>query len=167
MEQAFFLLFASAAVAAALVVVLARNPVHSAVALMACFVQIAALFLLLRSPFLAVVQIFIYVGAIMVLFLFVMMMLDIRRATMERFVPGNKYLGFSVLAILSALTLGMIVSSESISNMPPPPEQLLEATTTEFGMTLFTRYLLPFEVASVVLLVALVGAIVIAKKESG
>ena len=119
MEQAFFLLFASAAVAAALVVVLARNPVHSAVALMACFVQIAALFLLLRSPFLAVVQIFIYVGAIMVLFLFVMMMLDIRRATMERFIPGNKFVGIFVLTILGGLVLRLILSSKIIINIPP------------------------------------------------
>ncbi|MEE1563107.1 MAG: NADH-quinone oxidoreductase subunit J, partial [Alphaproteobacteria bacterium] len=80
MEAIFFLTFAALAVASALGVVLLRNPVHCAISLMVCFIQVAAIFVLLRSPFLAVVQIFVYVGAIMVLFLFVIMMLDIRTA---------------------------------------------------------------------------------------
>src|SRR3972149_5163716 len=89
MEKIFFLIFALIAVASAIAVISLKNPVHSAISLMVCFFQVAAIFVLLRSPFLAAIQIFLYVGAVMVLFLFVIMMLDIRKAIIERFVPGG------------------------------------------------------------------------------
>ncbi len=79
MHQGFFLLFATVSVVTALTLVLARNPVHSALALMACFLQISAIFVMLGAPLLAVIQIFVYVGAIMVLFLFVIMMVDVAK----------------------------------------------------------------------------------------
>ena len=100
MGQALFLAFAAVAVVTALAVVLARNPVHSALALMACFLQISAIFVLLQAPLLAVIQIFVYVGAIMVLFLFVTMMLDIREATLQRFLPHGNFIVFAMLAVL-------------------------------------------------------------------
>lgn len=164
MEQAFFLLFAIIAVLSACGVVLARNPVHSAVFLIACFVQIAALYVLLRSPFLAVVQLFVYVGAIMVLFIFVIMMLEIRKATLERFLPGGGLLSTLVPLGLGLVMLIVFVSSPLLSNLTPPvvsPEGGVKA----LGIVMFTRYLLPFEVVSVVLLVALVGAIFLARRE--
>jgi NADH-quinone oxidoreductase subunit J len=167
MEKLFFLLFALVAVAFALGVVAARNPVHSALSLIACFVQIAALFILLRAPFVAAVQIFVYVGTIMVLFIFVIMMLDIRKAFMERFVPGSPLPALLVALLLGGFMLFMLLGSDKLSLLSPPEEISLAGTTHELGIALFTRYLLPFEVVSVILLVALIGAIFLATKESG
>ncbi|WP_018234680.1 NADH-quinone oxidoreductase subunit J [Ensifer sp. BR816] len=166
MDQGFFLLFAAMAVITALIVVLAHNPVHSALALMACFLQISAIFVLLEAPFLAVVQIFVYVGAIMVLFLFVIMMIDVREAVLQRFLPGGNLPALVLLVLLGAEMLVLVVSSDRFSATEPVAmadgDQIRELSTT-----LFTDYLLPFEVASVILLAALVGAIVLARKESG
>src|SRR3989338_7093913 len=120
MEKLFFLKFAAIAVILALAVVSVGNPVHSAIALIVCLFQVAAVFILLRSPFLAAVQVFIYVGAVMVLFLFVIMMLDIKRAVITSFLPSGRF---------------WIIS------------------------------LLPFEIVSVILLVALMAAIVMGRKE--
>jgi NADH-quinone oxidoreductase subunit J len=148
MDQGFFLLFATVAVITAITVVVARNPVHSALALMACFLQISAVFVLLEAPFLAVIQIFVYVGAIMVLFLFVIMMIDVREAVLQRFVPGGNLPALVLLFLLGVETGG--------------GDQVRQLSTT-----LFADYLLPFEAASVILLAALVGAIVLARKEQG
>ncbi len=168
METLFFLLFASLAVIFALGVVLARNPVYSALSLIACFVQIAALFILLRSPFLAAAQIFVYVGSTIVLFVIVIVMLDIRKAAFERFTPGNRWLTLSATVLLGGIMLFMLLSSELLSQLPASRESTgarLTGTTAELGTTLFSEFLLPFEVVSVILLVALIGAILLAKKE--
>lgn len=166
MDQGFFLLFAAVAVMTALIVVLARNPVHSALALMACFLQISAVFVLLEAPLLAVVQIFVYVGAIMVLFLFVIMMIDVREAVLQRFLPGGNLPALVLLVLLGAEMLVLVLSSDRFSATEPAAmgggDQIRELSTT-----LFADYLLPFEAASVILLAALVGAIVLARKESG
>jgi NADH-quinone oxidoreductase subunit J len=166
MEAIFFLTFAALAVASALGVVLLRNPVHCAISLMVCFIQVAAIFVLLRSPFLAVVQIFVYVGAIMVLFLFVIMMLDIRTAVLERFLPGWE--GVPILGVLTVLGLQMLImllTSDRLLQPPADAGTVLDGTVAELGKALFLDYLLPFEVVSVVLLVAFVGAIILAKRE--
>ncbi len=166
MDQGFFLLFATVSVVTALTVVLARNPVHSALALMACFLQISAIFVLLEAPFLAVIQIFVYVGAIMVLFLFVIMMIDVREAVLQRFLPGGNLPALVLVGLLGVEMLVLVLSSDRFS--------VAEPVTTRGGdeirqlsTTLFANYLLPFEAASVILLAALVGAIVLARKESG
>ena len=163
MEKAFFLVFAVAAVGSALAVVLARNPVHSALSLMTCFVQVAAIFVLLSAPFLAVVQIFVYVGAIMVLFLFVIMMLDVRRAALDRFLPRHNTPVLVVLVLLGGQMLSLVFASDKLAVLPIPGKP---AAIKDLGTTLFTDYLFPFEVASVILLVALIGAIVLARKEA-
>ena len=170
MEISFFLLFAVVSVIFALGVVLAKNPVYSALSLIACFVQIAALFILLRSPFLSAVQIFIYVGSTIVLFVIVIVMLDIRKAIFERFVPGNKFLALSIPVLLGIMMLTMLLSSERLTQFSSRRQMEgvpLEGTTTELGTVLFTEFLLPFEVVSVILLVALIGAILLTKKASG
>jgi NADH-quinone oxidoreductase subunit J len=165
MEQAFFLFFAVVAVVSACGVVLAKNPVRSAVSLMACFIQIAAIYVLLHSPFLAVVQLFVYVGAIMVLFIFVIMMLEIRQATLERFLPGSKYIALGVSLTLWLAMLGLLFNSPLVSRIPPPAPALSDGSVSELGKMMFTEYLLPFEVVSIVLLVALIGAIFMTQKE--
>ncbi len=140
---------------------------HSAISLMACFVQVAALFILLRSPFLVVVQIFVYVGAIMVLFVFVIMMLDFRQVLRQRFLPTGMKPTLIVLAILGIQMLFMFFSSDRLGEISAGGENPFEVTIMEFSVTLFTDYLLPFEVVSVILLVALIGAIVMAKRRTG
>ncbi|MBB4577334.1 NADH-quinone oxidoreductase subunit J [Rhizobium lentis] len=164
MDQGFFLLFATVSVITALTVVLARNPVHSALALMACFLSISAIFVLLEAPFLAVIQIFVYVGAIMVLFLFVIMMIDVREAVLQRFLPGGNLPALVLVVLLGVEMLVLVLWSDRFSVIEsvaiPGGDQIRQLSTT-----LFADYLLPFEIASVILLAALVGAIVLARKE--
>lgn len=163
-EMIFFFIFAVIAIVSAAGVVTLKNPVHSVLSLMVCFLQMAALFVLLRSPFLAVVQVFVYVGAVLVLFLFVIMMLDIRQASMTRFISG----GFSwIIALLVILVAEMvfILSRSKFADMTVATPGRLDGTVKEMGIALFTKYLLPFEIISMILLVALLGAIVLGKKE--
>ncbi|MBB2750235.1 UNVERIFIED_ORG: NADH-quinone oxidoreductase subunit J [Rhizobium aethiopicum] len=166
MDQGFFLLFATVSVITALTLVMARNPVHSALALMACFLQISAIFVLLEAPLLAVIQIFVYVGAIMVLFVFVIMMIDVREAVLQRFLPGGNMPALVLLVLLGIEMLALVLWSGRFSLTEPVTvsggDQVRQLSTT-----LFADYLLPFEVASVILLAALVGAIVLAQKEQG
>ena len=167
MEFGFFLLFAAVTVASALLVVIARSPVHSALALMVCLVQVAALFILLGSPFLAAIQIFVYVGAVMVLFLFVIMMLDVREAARVRFLRGGTISTLVVLVLLGAEMLILLLDSARFPASPAGGAGALGAgSLARLSTTLFTHYLFPFEVASVILLVALVGAIVLARSEA-
>jgi len=164
MDPGFFLLFATVSVITALTVVLARNPVHSALALMACFLNISAIFVMLEAPLLAVIQIFVYVGAIMVLFLFVIMMIDVREAVLQRFLPGRNLPAMVLLILLGIEMLVLVLWSDRFSITEPAAmgggDQI-----RQLGTTLFADYLLPFEAASVILLAALVGAIVLARKE--
>ncbi|CAN7600257.1 NADH-quinone oxidoreductase subunit J [Pararhizobium sp. LjRoot235] len=164
MGQGFFLLFATVAVITALTVVLVRNPIHSALALMACFLQISAIFVLLEAPLLAVIQIFVYVGAIMVLFLFVIMMIDVREAVLQRFVPGGNLPAMVLLVLLGVEMLVLVLWSDRFSVTEPVAVRGGDQIR-QLGTTLFADYLLPFEAASVILLAALVGAIVLARKE--
>ena len=167
MEFGFFLFFAAIAIASALLVIIAKNPIHSALALMVCLVQVAALFILLGSPFLAAIQIFVYVGAVMVLFLFVIMMLDVREAARVRFLQGGKLPTLVVLLLLGAEMLILLLGSERFAAPAIDRERILgEGALEKLSTTLFTDYLFPFEVASVILLVALVGAIVLARSKA-
>jgi NADH-quinone oxidoreductase subunit J len=164
MGQGLFLLFATVAVTTALTVVLARNPVHSALALMACFLQISAIFVMLEAPLLAVIQIFVYVGAIMVLFLFVIMMIDVREAVLQRFLPGGTLPALALLVLLGVEMLLLVLWSDRFA-MTEPVAIRDGDQIRQLSKTLFADYLLPFEAASVILLAALVGAIVLARKE--
>jgi NADH-quinone oxidoreductase subunit J len=166
MDQGFFLLFAAASVITALTMVLAPNPVHSALALMACFLQISAIFVLLEAPLLAVIQIFVYVGAIMVLFLFVIMMIDVREAVLQRFLPGGNMPALVLLVLLGVEMLVLVFWSDRFS-VAEPVAMRTAGEIRQLSTTLFANYLLPFEVASVILLAALVGAIILARKEPG
>ncbi len=163
-EMIFFFIFAAIAIASAVGVVTLRNPVHSVMSLMVCFLQMAALFVLLRSPFLAAVQVFVYVGAVLVLFLFVIMMLDIRQASMTRFISAGSSWIIALLVILIA-EMVFILSKSKFADMAVATAGRLDGTVKEMGTALFTKYLLPFEIISMILLVALLGAIVLGKKE--
>ena len=160
-EQFFFIIFAVVAVLSSLAVVMLRNPVHCAIYLMVALLQVAALFLLLRAPFLAVVQVFIYVGAVMVLFLFAVFLLDVRKAMMEFFRPGHRPWAIIIVAIVLIETL-MVIAGSGLSKMQLA-ENMIETSVEGLGRALFTDFIFPFEIVSVVLLVAMVGAIVMAK----
>jgi NADH-quinone oxidoreductase subunit J len=132
---------------------------------MVCLLQVACLFVLLRSPFLAAVQVFIYVGAIMVLFLFVVLILDVKKISMETFHLRKRGLAFwIILAIALEVEIVLFWSRfEGVRLTAPGSEVKVET----LGRVLFTKYLFPFEVVSVILLVAIVGAIVMTKEREG
>ena len=160
------LLFYSVAcltIISALFVVLNRNPVYSAVMLVLCFFSIATLYLLLEAYFVAVLEIIIYAGAIMVLFLFVIMLLDLgREAALPKLKILDKALSLFLVVIifLGILTITMWAGGDLHQTLSPSSV----GDITAVGEALFTDFLLPFEVASLLLLVALIGTVYLAKK---
>ena len=165
METLFFYLFSVGAVASAVLLVLFRNPVHSALSLVATLFCLAGLFVLLNAHFLAAAQIIVYAGAIMVLFLFVIMLLNLGRPeTLER-IPG-RYRRAAVLFVIAALVAELAhVAGQQLAVFPAQDGEVLTANISTIGRLLFTDYLIPFEVASMVLLVALIGVIVLVKRD--
>ena len=164
--QIFFAYFAISMTVLSLLIVTRRNPVHSVLWMLVLFIHIAALYLFLNAEFLAAIQIIIYAGAILVLFLFVLMLLNLKQEE-----TVDKYQGqwpiSAGIAIAFAIFMIMIVGN--ITVMPPLGEYSIEAIKAEgsmmtIGKVLYTKYLLPFEIASLILLVALIGAVVLAKK---
>ena len=139
---------------------LSRNPVTSAMFLVLTIISMAGLFVLLHAFFLAAVQVLVYAGAVMVLFLFVIMLLDLKeeeRRKLRKFTVG---LG----AVAVAAIAGILIRA-SLSAVPLAGAKLVEGNTKPLGVILFTQYLLPFEILSLLLLVAMVGVILLSKKE--
>ncbi len=166
-EQVFFYIFAVVAVVSAIAVISTRNPVHSALYLIICLLQVAALYILLRAPFLAAVQVFIYVGAVMVLFLFTVMMLDISKIQTKRYIHEQSVLAIPVVVIVFLMVGYLILKGELIAPLGIYTEAVLVDNTEVIGKLLYTKFIFPFEVVSILLLVALVGAIVLVKREKG
>ncbi len=163
---AFFYLFASIAVASGFMVIASRNPVHSVLFLILAFVNAAGLFLLLGAEFLAMILIVVYVGAVAVLFLFVVMMLDVDFAELRQgflqYLPVGALIGV-VFLIELVLVVGSFVIDPNIVKVPlsaiPTPDQV--SNTAAIGRVLYTQYLFYFQMSGLVLLVAMVGAIVL------
>jgi len=159
----FFYFLAGLAIVTAIITITRRNPVHSALALIFTLLSIAGLYLMLYAPFVAGVQIVLYAGGIMVLFLFVIMLVNVEQAELEeRF---NKQWQVAVLAgvILGGMLFYILRHGQSI--FPAAFIPLKEETNTQqVGLLLYQNYLMPFEIASLLLLVAIVGAVVMAKK---
>ena len=172
MELALFYLFAAVTVISSLFVVGQRSPMHSVLTLIVSFMGLAALYIQLDSPFAAVTQIIVYAGAIMVLFLFVVMLLNAPREDVES--PyGPSYVSLTtgprrLFLVLSALLLvEFVVAALNLDTRPLPPDQTAIDTVSSvraIGVSLFTDHGFAFEVTSVLILVAMVGAVVIAKK---
>ena len=160
--EALFYVFGAILVAASLAVITARNPVYSALALVMCFVTSAAIWLLLEAEFLAVVLVLVYVGAVMVLFLFVVMMLDINLAELRQGFTRFAWLGWlTALAVIVEIVgvvwaRGGLGIDASRGALPAPAGY---SNTLELGRVLYTRYAYPLELAAMVLLVAIVAAI--------
>ena len=161
MEQAIFYIFAAILLFAAIRVVTARNPVHCALYLVLAFFTSAALWLLLEAEFLAIVLVLVYVGAVMVLFLFVVMMLDINLAPLRE--GFARYLPIGILvAVLIASQIALVVGARhfGLEVVPAPQRHGADySNTEELGSVLYTVYVYPFEIAAVILLVAIVAAI--------
>jgi len=160
--EILFYVFATFLVASALGVITARNPVYSALFLVLCFFFSAAIWLLLEAEFLAVVLVMVYVGAVMVLFLFVVMMLDINLAELRRGFTRFAWLGwltaFAVIFEIAGVTFTQGGMPVDTTNMPPPAPADYSNTLT-LGTALYTKYAYPFELAAMLLLVAIVAAI--------
>ncbi len=160
--QAFvFYMLAAVMLFAALRVITARNPVHSALFLVLAFVSCSGLWLLLEAEFLAIALVLVYVGAVMVLFLFVVMMRDINVQRLREGMFNYLPLGLTV-ALLMVLEMGLVLWARhsQLRDMPaPPPIGAGYSNTKEIGRLLYTDYVYPFEIAAVILLVAIVAAI--------
>ncbi|MFQ5849186.1 MAG: NADH-quinone oxidoreductase subunit J [Candidatus Binatia bacterium] len=164
-EVTVFFILATLLVASSFLVIFQRNPVHSALALVATLFIMAILFLVLEAPMVAALQIFVYAGAIMVVFLFVIMLLDPGMLERRRLLWwGLGSLAAALLALeLMVLFLPLQGKKELFTGSRISEDF---GSPKEFAESLFTDFVLPFEVASVLLLVALIGAVVLGKRES-
>jgi NADH-quinone oxidoreductase subunit J len=173
MEQFLFLLFAAIAGLGGLMMIVSRNPVASLMYLVAAFFALSGLFVLLDAHFLAAVQVIVYTGAILVLFLFVIMLLNVghRESVDLRGLAGRATAllgGALVFALVGALVLGS-GTSEVAGGMGPSTLEAMVRSKGAVGMIaepLFRNYLVPFELTSVLLLVAIVGAVVLARRRA-
>lgn len=160
-ETLIFLIFALLALASALVVVVHRNPVYSTMSLVVTLFSVAVLFVLLGAPFIGALQILVYTGAILVLFLFVIMLLNITReesaVSQQKAQMGGALLG----ALLFGGMLALLFWSSSQPSVPMTEELV---SMKGLARELFTEYLLPFEIVGMLLLVAVIGATVVARK---
>jgi NADH-quinone oxidoreductase subunit J len=166
-DYLLFLVLALIAVASALSMLISRNSVYSALFLIINFGTIAVFFLLLGSPFLAMAQVTIYAGAIMVLFLFVIMLLGAEQLRQEQRLVWQQPVAI-ILGLILLLETSYIIYSMGVQEGILPTFQTLVsdyASPVAIGTLLFNEYLLPFEITSVLLLVAMIGAIILTKKE--
>ncbi len=141
-----------------------RNPVTSAMALVLCIVSMAGLFVLLHAFFLAAVQILVYAGAVMVLFLFVIMLLDLKEEERRHWKIFGLAAGVVSVGAIAAILMRLIWNGNAATQMTAVAP-MLEGETRPLGKILFQQYLLPFEILSLLLLVAMVGAILLSKKD--
>ncbi|MFP4352987.1 MAG: NADH-quinone oxidoreductase subunit J [Puniceicoccaceae bacterium] len=175
MIEALFYVFAVLTVVPALLMVVARNPVNGAVFMIVSFVGMAALLVLLEAFFLAILQVLVYAGAIMVLFLFIIMLLDmdevekLRPKTVTALASG---VGLAILLVGVALLLRSDgLAGQTFASLPAAPafpsaEEPMEfaVRTKAYGFGLFTKYMLPFQLTGLLLLIAMIGVIVLSKK---
>ena len=169
-DALLFYLFATITVVGALMVVTQKNPVYSVLSIIAAFFGLAGLYVLLEAPFVAVAQIIIYAGAIMVLFLFTVMLLNAPRedaAEWDRSHPLYRPMAVrvgAVLALLFALEVGWALSRTSGLSVAVNERSADQLTIAFMGKKLFTDYMFAFEVTSILIIASMVGAVVLAKK---
>jgi NADH-quinone oxidoreductase subunit J len=162
MEWLLFIFFALGAIISGFLVITRRNPIHSAIALIFSLLSVAGLFALLTASFIAIIQVLIYAGAIMVLMLFVIMMLNLKE---EDLLQERKDLIW-----LLGILLSVLVFYELVKTLPETYSKSPDLTITgfgsltEIGKLLFTEYLLPFELISILLLIAIIGAVILSKR---
>lgn len=164
MHKIIFMYFAVVILTSAVLTITRRNPVHSVMFMLLLFFHIAGVFVLLNAEFLAAVQLIVYAGAILILYLFVVMLLNVDKessaARANRFWPWMAGFG-----LLIAGEIMLLVLSGTFPSVVDRPMMHAGAGARELGMVLYRNYLVPFEIASLILLVGLVGAVMLAKKE--
>ena len=166
MQDLLFYIFSALTLLCGLLVVFnpfSRNPVTSAMFLVLTIISMSGLFVLLKAFFLAAVQILVYAGAVIVLFLFVIMLLDVKEEERRRFQKFGTFLGFASVAGLAGIIINSIGQS-GIGNAPALNGNGV-GETRELGHKLFTEYVIPFEIVSLLLLVAMVGCILLSKRD--
>ncbi|MBN1222386.1 MAG: NADH-quinone oxidoreductase subunit J [Candidatus Aminicenantes bacterium] len=162
MAYFLFFLLAIVTVAAVLGMIFSKNQAHNALYIILAFVCIAGLFALLDAPFIAVIQIIIYAGAIMVLFIFVIMMINLKEGVPPERKKGTIFLAFIIGVVL---VIELIFAFQGALSPAPMAASEELANPSNLGQLLFTEYLYPFEITSVLIIAALVGAIVLVKKK--
>jgi len=161
-SHVLFLGFAALSVVAAFNVILQRNPIYSALALIVVLCALAALFLMLYAPFIAGIQVLVYAGAIMVLFIFVIMLLNVREE--ESRTDRQKYLKFLAVPFFLAMLGEVFAVIKTVGAPTPAPDP--PGTVESIANGMFTNYVLPFEAASVLILMAIVGSMLLARREN-
>src|SRR5215204_3099726 len=167
LSQLLFVLFGAMALGCAVAVVAQRNPLYSAISLVGVFVSLACLYLTLQAPFIAAIQVIVYAGAIMVLVVFVIMLLNVEEEVRR---PLRLRYLIPVGVLLAAVLVGEAAFMLELGNSGPRGFEPAQAAGSDVGLTasigtgMFTKYLLPFEVTSVLILMALVGAITLARQ---
>jgi len=166
MNQLIFLYFAVVILASAVLMITRRNPIHSVLFMLLLFFHIAGVFVLLNAEFLAAVQLIVYAGAILILYLFVVMLLNVDKESLAA--RANKF--WPWLIAFGALVIIEIAALISRGVFPTEAGQLMHfsagAGVNDLGELMYRNYLVPFEISSVILLVGLVGAVMLAKKDS-
>lgn len=167
LEQILFWVFAVLFVGSAIAMILQRNPVKGALFLVMNFFTLAGLYLLLKAQFVAVIQIIVYAGAIMVLFLFVIMLLNLGdESKLREKISLNKEIAMILSAAVLAVLVTIILEAVNVLPLPAPAEVANELGTVEtIGKTLYTKYLFPFEITALVLISAVIGSVLLAKKK--
>lgn len=171
LDKIIFYFFAAIAVSSAVLTVTRRNAVHSAIFLITALLATAGIFLQLRAEFLFIVQIILYVGGIMVLFVFVIMLVNLDVAVRQIQFARQKWVAL-VISLALAAQVGLMfwfsgkMPGQGLPKMIAAPADKLPANSEAVASSLFSTYLLPFEIASVLLLVAMIGAVVMAKKRT-
>ena len=164
MDALLFLIFAAIAVVCGINLVVQTHPISSALSLVGVMGALAALYLLLGGEFIAAAQLIVYAGAIMVLFIFVIMLLNAGAEKRTRIKPKAKYWGAPLLVVFLGM-MAYVVQRLLPQSGPVVFGAFQGGTALEIGKSLFTVYLLPFEVTSVLILIAIIGAIVLGRKE--
>ena len=165
MEMVIFLIFAALALGSSLVVVAHKNPIYSTMSLVLTLFSVAVLFVMLGAPFVGVLQVLIYTGAIVVLFLFVIMLLNLQRTGRDD--SGMAGQSLQIIVALGGAALFALLIALALSRTSLPPVQALTADMVSLKLLsrqLFTEYLLPFEIVGLLLLVAVIGATVVARR---
>ncbi|QEM69424.1 NADH-quinone oxidoreductase subunit J [Geobacter sp. FeAm09] len=166
METLFFLIITLVAIVSALLVITCKNPINSALALVMTFFCLATYYVMLDAPFMAAVQVMVYAGAIMVLIVFTIMLLNIRVDATKR--HSHKIVLGSIIGFFTLINTAFIIvkSRVAMPNGPLTGDMIRQQGHTELiGREMFTTFLLPFEITSILLLVAIIGAVILAKKK--
>lgn len=162
-----FIVLALIAIASALGMAFSQNTVYAALYLVLNFIVVAVFYLLLGAPFIAMAQITVYAGAIMVLFVFVIMLLGVQGLPPSQTLPWQKPLAVLLAVVLAVQSIYLLLARAPLAQMLVDPDASINTTNNlqQMALTLFSDYLLPFEITSILLLVAMVGAIVLSKHD--